>query len=265
MKLLEPKSLEDKDIVNSINKDMAQKLAPKAIGITKEELESRLPRGTNHKVTDKVLDAINNMEKDIDLDQGMMEEKIISSLHLLGQGLKGVTLEKYVNAVKYVNLKKFMLNKEAYSIVFRKKYNELISKGKQVDNFVAMYNQTDLVVELDKQSILPAHVEYNHVYHEMISNLANVARGQSTSGKDVSPMVQVQAASKLLDHLAPPVENTIDLKVGMSDEAKSVQQELAEQLRIMNENQMKRLEAGESIDDVQKINIKIVDAEIVDE
>ena len=249
---------------NEIDKKIAKKLAPKAIGITKEELEQRMPRGTSHKVTDKILDAINNIERDIDLDQGMMEEKIISSLHLLGQGLKGVTLEKYVNAVKYVNLKKFMLNKEAYSIVFREKYNELVSKGKQVDNFVAMYNQTDLVVELEKQSILPAHVEYNHVYHEMIANLANVARGSSASGRDVSPMVQVTAASKLLDHLAPPVENTIDLKIGVSDDTKSMYDELTKQLAASAKVQRERLENGASIEDVQKIGITI-DTEVVED
>jgi len=227
--------------------------APEAIGITKEELTKRMPRGTNHKVTEHILEVIQNIEKDTALDQGMMEEKVLSSLHLLGTGQ--YTLKAYINAVKFVNLQQFMTNREAYSIVFRQKFNELEAKGKQIDNFVAMYNGTDLVIELTKKKILAPSLQYNHVFHEMIEIEANLARGVSSTGAPVSPMVQHLSSSKLIEVLALPEDNTIQLKVGMNDETKSIQLGLTKQLERTLDLQMERLAKGESINDVQKLGI----------
>ncbi len=227
--------------------------APESIGITKEELTKRMPRGTNHKITEHILGLINNIENDTALDQGMMEEKVLSSLHLLSTGQ--YTLEAYINAVKFVNLKQFMSNKEAWSIVFRKKFNDLEVKGKQVDNFVAMYNGTQLVVELGKKLIIAPSLQYNHIFHEMVEINANLARGVSVTGAAVSPMVQHLSATKLMEKLGLPEDNTIELKVGMNDESKSIQLGLTEQLAKMADVQMARLANGESINDVQKLGI----------
>ena len=227
--------------------------SPESIGITKEELTKRMPRGTNHKITEHVLSLINNIEDDTALDQGMMEEKVLSSLHLLGTGQ--YTLESYINAVKFVNLKQFMSNKEAWSIVFRKKFNDLEAKGKQVDNHVAMYNGTQLVVELGKKLIVAPSLQYNNVFHEMVQIDAGLARGFSSTGAPVSPMVQHLAASKLIEVLALPEDNTIELKVSMNDESKSIQLGLTEQLAKMADVQMARLAGGASINDVQKLGL----------
>ncbi len=226
---------------------------PKSIGITREELLKRMPRGTNHKITDHIIELINNIEDDTALDQGMMEEKVLSSLHLLTVGQ--YSLESYINAVKFVNLKQFMTNKEAWSIVFRQKFNTLEAAGKPVDNFVSMYNGTQLVVELSKKLIIAPSLQYNHIFHEMIEINANLARGISVTGASVSPMVQHLSATKLMEKLGLPEDNSIELKIGMNDESKSIQLGLTEQLAKNLDVQMARLAAGESINDIQKLGI----------
>ena len=64
-----------------IDKQMAHK--PESIGVTREEIQSRLPRGTSYKVTDSIVELVNNLGSATDLDQGMMEEQFLQSLHVL--------------------------------------------------------------------------------------------------------------------------------------------------------------------------------------
>lgn len=237
---------------------------PVRIEITKEELMSRMPRGVNHKVTDSIMDTINGMEDDIDLDQSMMEEQLLQSLHLLS-GKNTGTLDSYIKAVKFVNLKRFMSNKEAWSIVFREKYNKMESEGRSVDNSVSMYNSTYFVTELDKKLLIAPSLQYNHAFHEMVANGLNLARGISTSGNTVTPMVQMQAVSKMLDVLAPPEAQQIDISIGMNDDSKSVTEGLTEQLKRMTDMQMGQLAAGVDISKVQRIGISaesIIDTEV---
>ena len=231
--------------------------------ITKEELQRRLPKGSSHKITDSVMEAIERLEEDSGLDQGMMEEQILQSLHIL-QGSNTITLAQYVNAVKYVNLKQFMSNKEAWSIVFREKFNQLEADGKNVDNYVSMFNNSYTVVELGKKMIIAPSLQYNHIFHEMVSNLAGLARGNSAGGRPVTPMVQMGAASKLLDVLAPPEAQQVDVVIGVNDEVKSMQDALAEQLKRVNDAQMARLAQGADIVDVQQIGLNSSYSDITD-
>ena len=117
--------------------------------ITREKLKKFLPKGSSVQVTDEIVDMINNMERDTGLPQTLLEEDVMSYMHMVGK-VGGVGINELVNAVKYCNLKRNRSNKEAWAIVFPRKYDELTAAGKPVDNFVSMYNSSKLVVAIDK-------------------------------------------------------------------------------------------------------------------
>ena len=54
-----------------------------------------------------------------------------------------------------------------------------------------------------------------------------------------------------------PEDNTMELKIGMSADALSAQESLAEQLRRMADLQMKAFQSGKRLEDIQKIGISI--------
>lgn len=235
-----------------------------SISITKEELQRRLPKNTSHVVTDRIIELISNMENDIDLPQSFMEEKVLSGLHLLG-GSGTLTLDGYLNAVKYVHLTRFMTNKEAYSIVFRKKYEERVESGKSVDQYVGAFNTTDTVKELRNMMVISPSLEYHHVFREMVDRGTNIARGISANGSPVSANVQANMIGKMLEVLAPEKDSTIDIKVGMSDDAMSVQQGIFDQLSKLSASQASDAKAGKSITEIQQIGLvvePVIEAEI---
>jgi hypothetical protein len=61
-----------------------------------------------------------------------------------------------------------------------------------------------------------------------------------------------------------PEDNTMELKIGMSDSALSAQESLAEQLRRMADLQMRAFKDGKNLDDIQRISI-CVEATVEDE
>ena len=232
--------------------------------ITAERLKQMIPKGCATAVTEDILKIINNMEEDTGLPQEYMEEKLMSNMHLL-KGRQGVGIEKLINALKFCNLKQNMTNEKAWSIVFPKKYNELVSAGKQVDNHVSMYNGSDLVVEIDKGMLLSACIQYMPENRRAMQRLVELMEGQGANGEQAGPMVQYNAAKTIVEMTTMPEDMNVNLKIGMDEESKSVTQTLSEQLSRMADIQMQKLKAGHSISDVQRLGIKaekIIEAEI---
>lgn len=234
--------------------------------ITREKLKKFLPKGSSTQVTDDVLEAISNMERDTGLPQNLLEEDVMSYMHLVGK-IGGVGIAELVNAIKYCNLKRNRSNKEAWAIVFPKKYDELTEAGKPVDNFVSMYNGSKLVVAIDKEMIIPVYVQYSAYRHFAIKKQYELA-----SDSDVSAMVQHLAAKELYAMTKMPEDNkTIELKVGMSDAAMAQQQELNDNIAALVANQAAAFRRGDKTEELQRIHIEvaetapIIDAEIDDE
>ena len=111
--------------------------------------------------------------------------------------------------------------------------------------------------------MISAHIQYAPMYHAAIKKQFNLMNGQSADGGPVSAHVQHLAAKELAEQTKMPEDNTIELKIGISEESKTVQERLTEQLSRSVDLQMARLNAGELIGDIQKIGIS-VDNEIVD-
>lgn len=232
----------------------------KSQNITKEKLQSMLPKGTSHKVTDEIIEMIHRMEDDTGLPQDYLEESLLANLHIL-KGMK-VRLKDYVNAIKYCNLKRNLSNERAWSIVFPDRYDRLVQLNKDPSPHVSIYNSSPLVTAVDAEMIVAEHIQYSPVFHEAIRREAQLMRGIDANGEPVSAHVQHLAAANLMEKLAPPKETKIDIKVGQSEEAKQAQELLYNEMRKVAEQQQKLLASGHKIEDVQRLDLSITEVEI---
>ena len=224
--------------------------------ITKEKLIALLPHKTNVAVTDEILELIHNVENETGLPQDSIEEDIMSYTHLLGGTTNG--MRELVNAIKFCNLKRNYSNKEAWSIVFPEKYDRLVDMGKAIDNHVSAYNGSKLVIAIDKEMLIPVHLQYAAYFHASVKKQFELMSGKSAHGKTTA-MVEHLAAKELALLTAAPVDTKIDLKISPSDKAMDIQLEMNDQLKYIVAGQRARLEAGESIVDVQKLGVSFTE------
>jgi len=231
--------------------------------IDKEKLQRMLPKGANHKVTDEIINLISTIEDDIGLPQDYMEESLLSNLPILSK--VKTDLDDYINAIKYCNLKQNMSNQKAWEIVFPERIQRLKERGKleSLSSHVSMYNKTDIVVKLDAQMMIAAHIQYAPMFHAAIKKQFELMNGNGAHGIPVSAHVQHLAAKELAELTKMPVDNTIELKIGQSDEAKKAQSTMIHQMSEIAKNQQELLKKGYSIEEVQKLNLKI-DEEVED-
>ena len=240
-------------------------IGSKEQGITREKLMEFVPRGYGGKVTDAVLEMIRRVEQDTGMDQGLFEEQLLSYTHLLGPG---VSFEKLINAIKFVALREVARGQaRAYKIVFPEKAAEIEARGGSVDSFATMYASTKVVVEVQKLNMVSASITHRPLANQMLKKMTDLANGIGANPDDrVSPTVQLNAAIAVYEAVKMPEDNTMELKIGMSDSYQTVQESLAEQLKAMAEAQMAALRAGKSLDEVQRIKIRtenVIDAELV--
>ena len=253
-------------LARSGSKDNRVVVPEQSQGITKEKLERFLPKGTSIKVTDDILDTLRNMEKDTDLPQNLMEEEVMSYMHLVGRR-QGTGLEDLIKAVKFCNLKRFMSNAKAWEIVFPVKANERKAKGLDIDQFAAMYNtRSVLVKEIDKQMIMPFSLQYNAYAHEAMNITMSMARGRTPASEDhprgekVSPMVMYLCAKEILANTKVEEDKTIQLKVGLTDEAKDSRDRIATQMAATALAIQQAIANGAKVEDVQALNLSHEDA-----
>lgn len=243
--------------LSKIDDAAAQPPSPTPQGITVESLKSFLPRGTSVQVNQEVVDMINRAEAESGVAQELIEEQILSYTHLLNGR---VGFKQLLNAIKFCNLRMMpeMTNEKAYKVVFPEKTKEIEARGQTVSSFASMYNQTKTVTEIMKLLIVPAYVTYQPLYHAAIKKQFDLMNGIGAKPSDnVSPTVQHLAAAKLADLTKMPEDSSIELKIGMTDEAKSVQQGLMDQIAAFTKIQKAKLDAGESISSVQKTGIDV--------
>ena len=197
---------------------------------------------------------IHNMEMDTGLPQEMMEEDLMSYTHLLGGTTNG--MKDLVNAIKFCNLKRNYDNKTAWAIVFPSKHDRLVAMEKDTSNHVSMYNNSKLVIAIDKEMLVPVHLQYAGYFHAAVKKQFELMNGTSSQGKGrTTPMVEHLAAKELALLTAQPVETKIDLKVTPSDKVLEAQGEMNEQLKAIVAHQRQELLNGGDIIDVQAIGI----------
>lgn len=231
--------------------------------ITREKLKKFLPKGSSVQVTDEILQTIMDMENSTGLPQNLLEEDLMSYMHLVGK-VGGVGLNELVNAIKYCNLKRNRSNKDSWAIVFPGKYDELRAAGKPIDSFVSMYNSSKLVVAIDKEMLVPAYIQYSAYHHAAIQVQYNLMKGTDSNGNEAGAMVQHLAAKELALLTKMPEDKTIELKVGLSDAALASQQEMNNTLSALVANQSRMFAQGMSPADIQKVHTVAVIEEAIE-
>ncbi len=238
---------------------MTQEVTPDSPkqNIDKVKLQRMLPKGANHRVTDEIISMIAHMEDDTGLYQDYMEESVLSHLPILAN--MKVDLDDYVNAIKYCNLKRNMSNTKAWEIVFPVRVTKLKEKGTyaSISSHVAMFNQRPLVVKIDAQMMMSAHIQYAPMFHAAIKKQFSLMNGQSADGTPVSAHVQFLSAQSLCNLTAMPIDNTIELKIGQTDDARKSQGIMITKMAEIAKNQQDLLKKGYSIEEVQKLNLVV--------
>jgi hypothetical protein len=227
-------------------------------GITAEKLKKFLPKGVATQVTEEILQKIREMEDSTDLPQNLLEEDLMSYMHLIGNR-QGVGLNDLINAVKFCNLKRFMGIGKAWSIVFPKKANERMERGLTIDNFASMYNKTVLVVEIDKQMIMPFGLQYSAHGHKAMSILSNMMMGNSPTGGKVSPMVIYLCAKEILERTVSKETQEIELKIGKTDSAREQDDRTFNTLAQIAKQQQELISRGGNISDIQRLNLTVTE------
>lgn len=250
--------------------------------IDRDRLKKMLPKGSSHEVTDEVIDMITRMEECTGLEQAYLEEQLMMNINVFRDGK--VDVVDYVNAIKYCALKQNMSNRKAWEITFPERLKRLYEKiadndrkkaeGKNyvevnIDSHVSNYNKTELVTKISAQLMVPAYIQYAPMYHAAIKKQFDLMNGRASPTPDgelmvVSPKVQQEASKCLIEMLKMPEDNTLELKIGMSDSAMEMQKNLADSISRMAEAQMLQFKSGKSLGEVQKLHINISDAEVVE-
>lgn len=220
----------------------------------KEEIIRLLPRGTNIRVADEVIDTLYTSDDDVDIPFSTMRENVLANLPTL-KDVK-VSFREYVNAVKFCTLKTHMNNEEAWSIVFKEKYARLREDGKQISNHVSMYNRSKIVQKIDANMLVTISVYYAPMFHAAIKKQFELMNGISANDDEYVKAEVQQAAAKTLAELTKPQEDkTLNVKVGLSDEAVEASNRTLKQIRTIAENQRRLLEAGHPLEEVQRLNL----------
>lgn len=242
--------------------------------ITKEKLKAMLPKGASHEVTDRVMELIENAENDTGVEQYYLEEQFLTHIGVIKKFK--VSLEDYINAVKYVTLVGNLSNRKAWEIVFpdrlaRAEEKIRINKEKEargekfvkvnIDSHVSNYNKTPLVVELRSRASIALDIVLAPVRQRMAMKLVELADGIAAPNaygepQTVTPTVQETAAEAFVREFRPVEPNKHELKIGFSEEVIAAQKSLADAVSASAEQMKRAFEAGGDIRDIQKLGIK---------
>lgn len=230
--------------------------------ITSEKIKAMLPKGSRANIGEAVVRMANSMGSDVDLPQTLMEEAFLGNLHQMSK-IKNIGTIDIINATKFCNLTRNYDNKKSWAMTFPDKYDKLIAEKRQVDSHVSMYKTSKLVQAIDEEMLIPVHLQYSPYFHASVKELYKVGvlgqGGTNAEGEEmtVTPLVKVQALKELATLTKQPEKAKIDITVNQGEEAMAAQNTMNEQLAKISGQMEKAMANGESIEDVQVMNIGI--------
>ena len=238
--------------------------------LTVERLTKFVPKGTSTKAIKAIYEEIKRTQDHEYLVQEDVEEKFLSSLHLMGK--QGVTLEKVLNAVKFCTLKLRQTNRLSWEIVFPDKVKSLEEKYShrgekavidKIDAASTTYNSSMLVTELSKTMMIPLYIQMQPEVLKSAQSLIKLRDGIDANGKPTSGNVQMLSALAIIDKFSMPEELQINMTVDVGENTVSVMDQIMNKVGSMADVQMAQLASGRTIDEVQKLGIDFTDVEVV--
>ena len=229
--------------------------------ITSEKLRAMLPKNSRIKTDQATVELINKMIDESACHKGLMEERLMSHLHLMGPG---VGFTQLINGIKFVTLSTTpgMTQSKAYAIVFPDKTQEILARGGDVSSFASQYAGTKVPTTIMQDIQIGPSITYAPLRHQLVQKYLELINGKAADGP-ASATVQLNAAIALMDYIKVPEAMTINLNNSVADEAKAIQQNLADQIQNMAMIMARDYQNGKDISKVQRIGI-VQDAELVD-
>lgn len=229
--------------------------------ITPEKLRMFLPKGSRVKADQATVDLINKMIDESACHKGLIEERLMSHLHLMGPG---VGFKQLMNAVQFVTLvtSPNMTQAKAYALVFPDKTQEILERGGDVSSFASQYAGTKVPTTIMQDIQIGPSITYAPLRHQVVQKYIELMNGKAADGP-ASATVQLNAAIALMDYIKIPESMTINLNHSVADEAKAIQQNLADQIENMAAIMAKSYQSGKDIREIQKIGV-VIDAEVTD-
>ena len=123
------------------------------------------------------------------------------------------------------------------------KYRELTSAASRY------YNKTNIVKQILLQADMPWHILFQGAKYTAMSVLMKEVT-EAAYSRD-----RIAAAKEILAAVKRPENQKVELEIGFNDTVKSFQEQFDERMGKMAEMQLKRLQSGETIKDVQKLDI----------
>ena len=225
--------------------------------VTVDTLKMYFPT-KSHTITQELADTINEAQNAPDMAiEGFMENLV---------EYRGVmekcqaSMKEYIRAVKFCAFLEFTDYNitEAYKLSrindkFVKdrwdaptdspKYRELTSAASRY------YNKTNLVKQILLQADMPWNILFQGAKYTAMSVLMKEVT-EAAYSRD-----RIAAAKEILAAVKRPENKKVELEIGFNDTVKSFQEQFDEKMGKMAEMQLKRLQSGETIKDVQKLDI----------
>ena len=225
--------------------------------VTVDTLKMYFPT-KSHTITQELADTINEAQNAPDMAiEGFMENLV---------EYRGVmekcqaSMKEYIRAVKFCAFLEFTDYNitEAYKLsrindkfvrdrwdapTDSPKYRELTSAASRY------YNKTNLVKQILLQADMPWHILFQGAKYTAMSVLMQEVT-EAAYSRD-----RIAAAKEILAAVKRPENQKVELEIGFNDTVKSFQEQFDEKMGKMAEMQLKRLQSGETIKDVQKLDI----------
>lgn len=225
------------------------------MAVTLELLKQQIGGNRIHLITQETVDEINKLIEDPDYGEAFLDQ-YISYFNILDKGSREWSTPKYMNAIKFFCLVESGYNLvNAYVKVFPGRLQARLNKGqskRDMGGEASRYNASKLVNEIRRVASIPIQLIHRNLLHQSILVTASLMNDTS-----VSPMVRQKAAETLIKELKPSEDSNVNIKIGMSDEAKAQQAQLVDHIGKIALQQQQLLAAGMNIADIQKLNIQI--------
>jgi len=230
--------------------------------ITTEKLKYFLPKGSRVKVTEQTVELVNRLIDESSVHRGLMEERLMSHLHLLGPG---VGMKQLLKGIQFVTLSLTpkMTQTKAWMVTFPEKAQEILERNGDPSSFASQYAGTKIPRTVMENIQIADSITYAPLNHQIVEKLLQLSNGQAADGP-ASATVQLNAIIALREIVKVPETMSISLTHGLDTETKNAQQNLADQVENMAAIMVKQMANGGDIRKIQKIGI-VTDAEVVDD
>lgn len=265
-----------------------------------EVLKRDLPKKFSDNMTESIIKVIDAYKTDGGMSDDEAVSSILENLNYI-KDIKGVTLERYCTALRFVSL---VLNGvsqvDAWKSIFPEKNDGRYTQERMI-RWAGRYANSKLVSTLKASMMVAFSIQYSHFRHAAIKKQYDLMMGKASPSKVpryerdpetgrivrdrdgqmiylrdsngeivfedvyqvVTPKVQQEASAKILDITAPAEDKSIDINIAISQEEREHKTALIDALKEIALKQREALERGASIEEVQQIG-NIIEAKIVD-